>query len=215
MTTTTTTTTDLIAAVIAGDTTGYVAASATDKRAVRNGLADAVRAAVAAGDIVAAQAAMAAEAAIKVARPSTAPADNTARVIARVTDLLGAAMIVAETDDESVDSARVADAVIAWLDAPATPTDRARKIAAEVSVTRAGKSTDVGAHLRQVAAQHPSGTFLSVAQVAHTTTDECPDGYPHQGAIAARLFPTSGECTVREVIAAPATSDRVRGMIVR
>jgi hypothetical protein len=69
---------------------------------------------------------------------------------------------------------------------------------------------DIAAHIASAFAGMPDGTFLTVGEIRAHRSKEYGDEFPSSGAIAARLFPASGRCTVHGV--SPNTNDRgVRG----
>lgn len=77
------------------------------------------------------------------------------------------------------------------------------------SVTR----RDLGAHVAAVAAMHPSGTFLTIAQVASTRTEVYGDERPSDGAISARLF-AEGGCTIPGVVPVAKSDQHPKGLRV-
>ena len=69
---------------------------------------------------------------------------------------------------------------------------------------------DIGAHIASAFAELPDGTFLTVREIRRHRSDEYGDEFPSAGAISARLFPSSGRCTVPGV--EPGENERgVRG----
>lgn len=71
---------------------------------------------------------------------------------------------------------------------------------------------NVVAHLEQVFAPLASGTFLTIAQIVKTRSDEYGDDRPSPGAISARLFPVDPARQVRGFLM-PMTLGGVRGAI--
>lgn len=76
--------------------------------------------------------------------------------------------------------------------------------AAKVGGTRTGgtftgERRDIGKHIAEAFAGVEDGTFLTVAQIRSHKSEEYGDNPPSAGAISARLFPTSGKCTVEGV----------------
>lgn len=67
-----------------------------------------------------------------------------------------------------------------------------------------GTRRDVAAHITNAFANHPSGTFLSIAQIKATPSEEYGSDSPSAGAISARLFPKAGpdKMSVAGVVAA-------------
>ncbi|NCD16759.1 MAG: DUF262 domain-containing protein [Actinobacteria bacterium] len=70
---------------------------------------------------------------------------------------------------------------------------------------------DIGKHIVQVFEGLPEGTFLTTTAIAKRPTPEYPDAAASPGAVAARLFPASGYCTVPGVT--PVRRDGVRGAV--
>ncbi|WP_329101716.1 DUF262 domain-containing protein [Micromonospora sp. NBC_01699] len=69
---------------------------------------------------------------------------------------------------------------------------------------------DIAAHIVSAFAAVPPGAFLTVGEIRSHRSEEYGDEFPSAGAIAARLFPASGRCTVPDV--EPGANDRgVRG----
>lgn len=62
-----------------------------------------------------------------------------------------------------------------------------------------GVRRDVGKHITEAFAEHPSGHVLKVSEIANFKSTEYGDDKPSQGAVSARLFPTSGKCTVEGI----------------
>lgn len=62
-----------------------------------------------------------------------------------------------------------------------------------------GVRRDVGAHIAEAFASHPSGHWLTVSEIANFTSQEYGDEHPSSGAVSARLFPKSGNCTVEGI----------------
>lgn len=65
--------------------------------------------------------------------------------------------------------------------------------------TFTGERRDIGKHIAEAFADQPVGTFLTVAEIRKFKSTEYGDNPPSAGAISARLFPTSGKCTVEGV----------------
>ena len=90
-------------------------------------------------------------------------------------------------------------------------------LAESVKITRTARSesrVDLAAHVAEVISAHESGTFLKISEVAKVSTEAAPNGLPSQGALAARLFPTSGDCTLAGVEPVAATSTSPKGLRV-
>lgn len=65
--------------------------------------------------------------------------------------------------------------------------------------TFTGERRDIGKHIAEAFAGEPVGKFLTVAEIRKFKSEEYGDNPPSAGAISARLFPTSGKCTVEGV----------------
>lgn len=63
-----------------------------------------------------------------------------------------------------------------------------------------GERRDIAKHIAEAFAGLESGDFLTVSEIRNHTSEEYGDSHPSAGAISARLFPTSGTCTVEGVI---------------
>jgi len=68
---------------------------------------------------------------------------------------------------------------------------------------------DIARHISAAFTGLPSGTFLTINEIQHASSDEYPDKLPSAGAISARLFPGNREVTVTDV--APEIRNGVRG----
>lgn len=92
------------------------------------------------------------------------------------------------------------------IDLPEGVADRdlADKLAS-AKLTKSSDRSDIGAAIGSAFADVESGTFLTVAQIANKA------GLPSQGAVAARLFPKSGTCTVTGVVPTEATATSPKG----
>lgn len=65
--------------------------------------------------------------------------------------------------------------------------------------TFTGERRDIAKHISSAFAGVESGTFLTVAEIKNHTSEEYGENSPSAGAISARLFPTSGKCTVEGI----------------
>jgi hypothetical protein len=72
-----------------------------------------------------------------------------------------------------------------------------------------GPRRDIGKHITSAFSGVESGAFLTVAQIRSAKSDEYGDNPPSAGAISARLFPSSGNCTVEGIT--PGMKDGIRG----
>lgn len=57
--------------------------------------------------------------------------------------------------------------------------------------TSSGVRRNIGKHISEAFAEHPVDTFLTIAEIAKFKSSEYGDESPSQGAISARLFPTT------------------------
>jgi len=62
-----------------------------------------------------------------------------------------------------------------------------------------GPRRSIAAHIENAFAGVEPGTFLTIAQIRATKSEEYGDELPSAGAISARLFPPSGKCTVEGI----------------
>jgi hypothetical protein len=69
-----------------------------------------------------------------------------------------------------------------------------------------GERRDIAKHIQSAFEGVEDGTFLTVAEIRKHTSEEYGDNPPSAGAISARLFPSSGKCTVEGV--EPSTNDK-------
>jgi hypothetical protein len=70
-----------------------------------------------------------------------------------------------------------------------------------------GERRDIGKHIAEAFADKESGTFMTVAEIRKFESSEYNAESPASaGAISARLFPTSGKCTVEGIT--PGTNDK-------
>lgn len=154
------------------------------------------------------------------------PADPKEAFLQRYTALVLAAQLVAEDAPEGVDPSTItvedlveaAKALRAYEadesedkgDAPeaSAVVKAAVKLATGKSARvggRSGGSTftgerrDIGKHIAEAFEGEETGSFLTVAEIRKFKSEEYGDNPPSAGAISARLFPTSGKCTVEGV----------------
>lgn len=82
--------------------------------------------------------------------------------------------------------------------------------AADLRGTASKDRRDIAAHIVSAFMAEPPGTFLTIGEIRAHRSPEYGDEFPSAGAIAARLFPGSGVCTVPGV--EPGVNERgVRG----
>lgn len=74
-----------------------------------------------------------------------------------------------------------------------------------------GVRRDIGKHIAAAFADVEPGGFLSVAEIAKHKSEEYGDDTPSQGAVSARLFPSSGKCSVEGIEPVPAANGKPRG----
>lgn len=70
--------------------------------------------------------------------------------------------------------------------------------------TYTGERRSVAAHILNAFADVESGAFLTIAKIRSTKSEEYGEDVPSAGAISARLFPSSGKCTIEGIT--PGTS---------
>jgi hypothetical protein len=69
-----------------------------------------------------------------------------------------------------------------------------------------GERHDIGKHIEEAFADVAPDTFLTVAEIRNHKSTEYGDNPPSAGAISARLFPSSGKCTIEGIT--PDTNDK-------
>lgn len=175
----------------------YRAGDAKVKGKIRSDLDKAFKAAVANGDLPAAQAIMAHQALLVASKSDKATVPTEVTVAARIAtlrlaaDLLEAGSVRPE-GIESADPVGIAE-LVAGRYVPGD-LDAAKKVAA-AKITKSGPQTDVGAVIEHAFEDVEVGTFLTVRQICAKSE------YKHDGAVAARLFPRSGEaCNVPGIV---------------
>ncbi len=110
-----------------------------------------------------------------------------------------------ETGEPAVDDIVKAAARIAGGRAVGTPRAKRAKGEGTPSAPRApyeGTRRDIGAHIRAAFEGVEVGAFLTVGEIVKFVSSEYPEGpenRPSQGAVAARLFPKSGNCTIEGI----------------
>lgn len=68
-----------------------------------------------------------------------------------------------------------------------------------VRAASTGERHDIGKHIQEAFADKPVGTFLTIAEIRKFKSGEYPEGNASAGAVAARLFPKSGKCTLEGI----------------
>ncbi len=72
--------------------------------------------------------------------------------------------------------------------------------------TFTGERRDIGKHIQSAFADLEDGAFLTVAEIRKHVSEEYGESLPSAGAVSARLFPSSGKCTVEGV--EPGTNEK-------
>ena len=90
--------------------------------------------------------------------------------------------------------------------------------AAKAGVSRGGGSftgerRDIGAHILNAFEDKEVGTFLTIAEIRNTKSEEYGDTPPSAGAISARLFPQSGKSSMEKVGIKPDTQNGKKGAV--
>lgn len=96
---------------------------------------------------------------------------------------------------------RMRDRLLALLDVQpgdreAAPVPRPAEDNVVAPRRASGTRRDIGAHIVSAFEGLPEGAFLTVGQIRSHRSEEYGDEFPSAGAISARLFPSSGRCTV-------------------
>jgi hypothetical protein len=182
----------------------YVAADVKGKAAIRKAAKDAFESAVRASDMSAAQLALAASDSYKSASATKAPVeiDWQGLVADRIATLNEAIVRLASGNFDGAPEGFQSDSTT-------TGTVDESALASLTKVRRSAKR-DLGSLIEQVI----DGDFATVAQIrARIVAATDGDYVPSDGAIAARLFPTSGACTLSGVAPVEATTDAPRGAV--
>lgn len=79
--------------------------------------------------------------------------------------------------------------------------------------TFTGERRDIGVHILNAFEGKDEGTFLTIAEIRNTRSDEYGDTPPSAGAISARLFPKSGTSTMEKVGIKGDTQDGKKGAV--
>jgi hypothetical protein len=115
---------------------------------------------------------------------------------------------VLDESEEKGDGPEVSDVVKAAvklsLGKSAKPGKSAPKVGGSTS-TYDGERRSVANHIYEAFAGKEPGTFLLIADIRNFSSDEYGSDHPSSGAISARLFPSSGKCTLEGVV--PATDE--------
>lgn len=190
----------------------YPSANRSRKAAIRTELNNAIRTHVMAGDLPAGQTAVNALNACATERKSSEPTDYAFKLAQRVATLRLAADMLANgtvtPDGFPTD----------WERPETMPTDvdgdsTAATVIASAKIVRSAVRRDLGALIVEVVPQPCE--YMSVRDVANAIARKTDGEYgtDADGAIAARLFPTNGKCTLGHgIVPVPMTSDRPRGL---
>lgn len=80
--------------------------------------------------------------------------------------------------------------------------------------TFTGERRDIGQHVMAAFEGKDVGTFLTIAEIRNTRSDEYGDNPPSAGAISARLFPKSGTSSMEKVGIKPDTQNGKKGAVL-
>ena len=189
----------------------YQSADKSDKAKIRKSLDDIMRTNLSAGEFMIAQAAHEALAGLVSKSPEKVEIDYSQVLADRIATLRYAAdclesgsLVPTGWDDVTIDRSTLPRGTV--------DVEAADKIAT-AKITKSGDRHSIDDVVARAIEGKSAGTFMKVSEVRLAGAI---DGYsPSDGAIAARLFPKSGDCTLTGVIPAEATADRpVRGLIV-
>lgn len=79
--------------------------------------------------------------------------------------------------------------------------------------TFTGERRDIGAHIVSAFEGKDEGTFLTIAEIRNTRSEEYGDNPPSAGAISARLFPSKGTSSMLKVGIRPDTQNNKKGAV--
>lgn len=190
----------------------YTSANRSRKAAIRSQLTDAIATQIRNGDLIAAQTAVAARDACATERKSAEPTDYAFKLAQRIATLREAADMLA--NGTVVPDGFPTD----WERPESLPTDvdadsTAANVIASAKIVRSAVRRDLGALIVSVVPQPCE--YMSVRDVANAIARKTGGEYgtDADGAIAARLFPNNGKCTLGHgIVPVPMTSDRPRGL---
>lgn len=128
-------------------------------------------------------------------------ADVAVRLWPRPAPAPGARLTVADSDRNLRPDRTTSEQEVSRSTSPAAPMGDRK---------RSGRR-DIGKHIVQVFEDLPDGAFLTISAIAKRPTQEYPEASASPGAVSARLFPSSGRCTVPGVT--PARRGGVRGAV--
>lgn len=185
----------------------YMAADTKGKAAIRKAADDAVTAAIKAGGIdglAAAQSAMAVRESYTTARATSTPVeiDWTALVADRIATLNAAVERLVSGNFDGAPDGFV-------FDGSKSGTVDESALAGLTKVRRSARR-DLGSMIESVV----TGDFQTVAQIRAAIVAATDGDYvPSDGAVAARLFPANGQCTLTGVAPVDATNESPRGAV--
>lgn len=117
-------------------------------------------------------------------------------LVASLTEDFGKFAAWTESTDEDKGEAPEVSAVVKAAFKIATGKAAGTRAASTGGSTYDGPRRDISKHIVEAFAAHPVGHFLKVSEIANFKSTEYPDKPASQGAVSARLFPESGNCTV-------------------
>jgi hypothetical protein len=222
---------EIVANALNGDFSGYTGADVTIKANVRKALNALIHDNIDKMDIVGATAAKAAltgcmgTKAAKVATPVNHTEIVTNRGIALIAAGIGLMRGIYTPNGinpEDVDISVISDiadtlglpGIEDIMDATDKVTETDIADIATQKVTKSDVRVDIGAHIAKVIEGAEIGTFFSVRRIASTSTEIAPNGCPSDGAVAMRLFPQKGQCTLIGTLPIKPVTTPVRGLIV-
>lgn len=186
----------------------YNVADAGEKRKIRNRVEGNIRRALDGFDFQAAYDAKATLEALGPVKSDVPEIPANVRIATRARILLVAAdmLLSGEIVPEGMDAVDMSDLPEIVLDE--SDVEKARSIAS-AKITRSAQSEDIEVVVRNAFNGVESGAFLTIAQIARLGGHS--RGTAASGAIAARLFPKSGKCTIEGIVPVERTATNVRG----
>lgn len=218
----------IVANAYNGDFSGYTAANVTIKANVRKVLNADIHDNIDKMDIegaTAAKTALTGCMGTKAAKVAT-PVNHTEIVANRVTSLIGAAIALirgnvvptginpADVDFTSIQDIPGFSDIVSIGDIMDFADNADITTIAGQKVTKSAERVDIGAHIAKVIEGAEIGTFFSVRHIASMSTEIAPNGCPSDGAVAMRLFPQKGLCTLIGTLPIKPVTTPVKGLIV-
>jgi hypothetical protein len=181
-------------AALNGDTAPYVAADTSTKAKVRSYFQNAANTALASGDFDTAKTMVTALNAVKGSKASAPKSDvDFTQVLAdKITELSLAAVILrslVEISDLDIDTERLNELLTTGKLTDANR-ESATKLVASIKLGSGTRAPSSNLQASLDAATFEKGNFYTVAQITKAAE------LPSAGAVAARLFPASGTCTL-------------------